>query len=66
MSSSSAKGASVASIRAPRSTMASSVSPILWSATCPAACSASGFVRSTCGFMSACVVERSSSRMRRW
>ena len=61
--SSSANGASVASIRAPRTTIASSVSPILCSATSPAACSASGFERSTCGFMSACVVDRSRSRI---
>src|SRR5436190_1144141 len=54
-SSSSANGASVASMRAPRTTIASLVSPTLCSDTWPIACSASGLVRSTCGFMSAWV-----------
>ena len=53
-------------MRAPRTVMWFSVSPILCSATSPAACSASGFVRSTCGFMIECVVERSRSRISRW
>ena len=65
-SSSSANGASVASIRAPRTTIESEVSETLWSATWPIACSASGFVRSTCGFISAWVVDRSASRMYSW
>ena len=63
---SSANGPSVASMRAPRTTMCVSVSPILCSATSPAAWSASGFERSTCGFMIECVVDRSQSRISSW
>ena len=56
----------MASIRAPRTTIASSVSPILCNDTLPIACSASGLVRSTCGFISAWVVDRSRSRISAW
>ena len=53
-------------MRAPRTVMWFSVSPTLCSATSPAACSASGLVRSTCGFMIEWVVERSRSRISFW
>ena len=64
--SSSAKGASVASMRAPRTRIPFSVSSTLWSETSPAACSASATERSTCGLMSVCVSDRSLSRMNFW
>jgi hypothetical protein len=53
-------------MRAPRTTIPVDVSPTLCSATSPAACSASGLVRSTCGFMIECVVDRSRSRISFW
>ena len=59
---SSAIGATVASIRAPRTTIPSGRSSITWAATRPLICSEPETDRFDCGGIRVCVVRRSFSR----